>query len=195
MDPMAGGMPPGAPPMDPMAGGMPPGAGPMPPEIQMAIDQAVQTALAGQGGAPVAAPGAPGAGAKKLDPVMLYLALERIRKLIDNMYKINGWELPSDILDDNMMAQAIAGMPVQSPPIGQGGDGAAPPPPPGAGGEIPGIGTSPPIAPPEPAKMAAHIVMGTPVPPEASPAEHVSAAANRIDRVAYLSRSLRGNGQ
>jgi hypothetical protein len=121
---------------------------------------------------------------------MLYLALERIRKLIDNMYKINGWELPPDILDDNMMAQAIAGMPVQSPPIGQDA-GAAAPPPPGAGGTIPGIGTSPPIAPPEMPKAAAEIVMGMPVPQDATPAQQMDSATMHMDRMAYLSRSLK----
>jgi hypothetical protein len=103
---------------------------------------------------------------------MLYLALERIRKLIDNMYKINGWELPP------------------GPPIGQDA-GAAAPPPPGAGGTIPGIGTSPPIAPPEMPKAAAEIVMGMPVPQDATPAQQMDSATMHMDRMAYLSRSLK----
>jgi len=211
MDPMAGG---GAPPMDPMAGagGMPPmdpaamgggagAAGPMPPEIQMAIDQAVQGAMAGAGGgaaAPAAGGGGGAGGAKKLDPVMIYLEMGRIRKLLVNLHQHTNIPLPEDILDDNMVAQAVAGVGPQSQPIGQEGGGAAAPapPPPGAGGAIPGIGQSPPIAPIEPAKMAAagtpaEIVMGMPVPQDASPAEQTDVAAHRIDALSHLSRSLR----
>ena len=181
---------------------MPPGMSPggLPPEIQTAIDQAVQTAMGSTGGdaatGGVSASPARAGGAKKLDPVMIYLEMGRIRKLLTNMHQHLNLPLPEDILDDNMVAQAVSGMGVQSAPIGaEGGAVAAPPPPAaGAGGTIPGIGTSPPIAPPEIPKTAAAIVMGSPVPQEATPATQADEAATQIERIAYLSRSLRNNG-
>jgi hypothetical protein len=209
MDPMAAG---GAPPMDPAMGGMPPGgmppgggmppAGAMPPELQMMIDQAVQAAMQGQGANGAGgAPGAGGAGAKKLDPNMLYLEMGRMRKLMTNIHQHLKIPLPEDILDDNMVAQAVSGQPPQSPPIGQEAGGippGGPQPPGGAPGGLPGIGESPainPITPIEPPKTAAadpiSLLVGRPVDETGLPASgQLDRAANEMDAMAYLSRSL-----
>jgi hypothetical protein len=159
-DPAAGGMPPGGPPMDPaMAGGAPPmdpamagGAPPMDPmaggggDIMGMITQAVTQAMAQQGGGAAGPGGKPG-GAAKVDPAMLYLELGRLRKMLDGLFRHMDIPLPPDILDDNMVAQQIAGGGAQSQPIGEGGDPATGGPPPG----MPAIGQSPAINPIAPA--------------------------------------------
>lgn len=140
-----GGMPPGMPPdgqmpADPMAmgggmppamgGGMPPAAGGAPPMldpiIQQSITQAVQAAMqqggAGGEGSKVAGPGK----GAKVDPGLLYMELGRIRKMMTTMFQNLGWELPPDILDDTMVAQAVSG----GAPAGQPTNAGAPPAPP-----------------------------------------------------------------
>lgn len=161
MDPMAagGGAPPmgappmgappmGAPPMDPAAmGGAPPmdpamaagGAPPMDPVIQQAITQAVQTAMGGGAGGPGGPAGAgPGKGAGKVDPGLIYMEMGRIRKMMTTMFQNLGWELPPDILDDEMVAQSVVGgAPAGQPTDAAGGAPPAPPADPAAGGAPP----------------------------------------------------------
>jgi hypothetical protein len=141
---MGGGMEGGMPPVDPSmaaAGGM----GGIPPELQAMITQAVQQAMSQQTGSP-AAPGSgaagPGKGAK-IDPGMIYLELGRVRKMLTTMFQNMGWNLPPDILDDQMVAQAVAGQSPTSAPISA--DAAATDP--SVGVSLPAIGTSPAISP------------------------------------------------
>jgi len=163
MDPMAAGaMPPGdpamaaggaVPPMDPMAGGMPPGGGggAVPPEIQAAIDQAVQAAMGGQGGAGAGAGAGPGAGgAKKIDPAFIYMELSRVRKLLTNLHQQANMPMPPDILDDQTVAQTMAGQQPQSQPLEQSAGEASP--------GLPSIGGQAPISPVEPVKTAADML-------------------------------------
>jgi hypothetical protein len=194
MDPMAaGGMPPmdpmaaggGMPPMDPMAGGMPPGggAGAVPPEIQAMVDQAVQAAMAGSGGA---LPGQ--GGTKKIDPAFMYMELSRIRKLMTNLYQHMGINLPDDILEDQTTAQSLMGGQPQSQPTdvpaAAGGGGGEPP-------ALPGIGGQAPLAPIEPAKTAA-ARMGIAVANVGRPISTQTFRDNSqsLDVLAALSRSL-----
>jgi len=199
MDPAMAGA---APPMDPMAGG---GGG----DIMSMITQAVTQAMAQQGGG-AGAGGKPG-GAAKVDPAMLYLELGRVRKMLDGLFRHMDIPLPPDILDDNMVAQQIAGGGAQSQPIGPGGDPAA------AGGDpaaqgpqgMPGIGQSPPINPIEPAggppggggePKLAGVTFGGEGPPNiqsifmspknASAADSTSQLQRNVTALASLSRSL-----
>jgi hypothetical protein len=159
-DPMAGG---GGMPPDPMAGGAPPdpmaaaAAGALPPPggldpmMQQAITQAVQQAMAGGAGPASAGPAGPGKGSAKIDPGLVYMELGRIRKMFTNMFENLGWELPPDILDDNMVAQSVIGQDPSGTPTDAAG-GSAPPDPAAAAGPppgLPGIGQSPGINPVE----------------------------------------------
>ena len=158
MDPSAGGMPPGmdpsagggAPPMDPSAGGMPPdpsagGAGG--PDLMTVIQQAVSTAVqqamsqTGAGGAP-AGPAGPGKGAK-IDPGMIYMVLGRIQKLMTNLYKHLNIPLDPSLLEDDLVAQSVAG---QTQPAAPSADPSA-----GAGAQqLPALGGNPALGPIQP---------------------------------------------
>jgi hypothetical protein len=88
---------------------------------------------------------------------MIYLELGRVRKLMTGMYQNLNWELPQDILDDQQVAQSVAGAgptsqplgaaPAGQPPAGGGGDASAGP------QGLPAIGTSPAVPPMNPAGM------------------------------------------
>jgi len=186
VDPMAGGGAESA--MDPMAGGMPPGggAGAMPPEIQMAIDQAVQTAVANQG---AAAPAGPGGGTKKIDPAFMYMELSRIRKLITNLYQQTGMPLPDDILEDQTTAQALMGSQPQSQPTDAAASAPADA---AASAALPGIAGQTPISPIEPAKTAANILGANDVGQPISAATFQKQSKN-LDVLAALARSLNSN--
>jgi hypothetical protein len=189
MDPAAaGGMPPGAPPMDPMA------AGGAPPDIQGMIMQAVQQAMGGQGG--MGAPGAagPGKGAK-IDPGMIYMELGRVRKLLTHLFQHLNIDLPPDILDDQMVAQSVAGQ----QPVSQPTDAAPPADPAAAGGGappgLPGIGQSAPINPVEPAAPAGGEKMSSVMDMFRQDLTDVSSSdfeetGSALDAVAMLARKL-----
>lgn len=126
MDPAmmgGGGMPPG---MDPamMGGGMPPGgtAGPPPDAgggdigavIQTAMTNALSQAgmLPGAGGA--GGPGGKGAKVPKPDIGTIATDVFQLKKLLFTMFRINGWELPPDILD-GPNRDPMTGNPAASP--------------------------------------------------------------------------------
>jgi hypothetical protein len=184
----AGGQPPtdpaaamgGAPPVDPMmAGGAPPAGGDpsmagggLPPELQMMVDQAVQTALQSQGATPGAAPGQPGAagGTKKVDPALLYMELGRVRKLLTHLLQNIGLELPPDILDDGMVAQSVLLGGAAPKPLGTGAAGGAP------GGMAPAGGGAAPTA-----KQALDFLF--------EPAANAGQLSRKVDILEILSRS------
>lgn len=106
MDPAAMG---GAPPMDPaMMGGAPPPmdpaamaapapapSGPSADDIRQLIKEELQSAMSGG-----AAGGAPkGKGSAKVDPAQILEYMERVQKLIVNLYESLGLNLPYNILD------------------------------------------------------------------------------------------------
>lgn len=105
MDPAAmGGAPPmdpammgGAPPMDPaaMAAPAPAPSGPSADDIRQLIKEELQSAMSGG-----AAGGAPkGKGSAKVDPAQILEYMERVQKLIVNLYESLGLNLPYNILD------------------------------------------------------------------------------------------------
>lgn len=170
-DPAAmGGMPPGAAPppgMDPAAmGGMPPGGGapppPPPPDagggagglgsgvdvgtmIQQAVQQAVQQAMGGAPGMAGAA-GAAGAGAKPVKANLEAVAMDvfQIKKMLTNIYQINEWPMPPDIIDGPNRDPAT-GMPMPPGAPGSTSDPARPssPAPAGGGGAGPSSAIQP----------------------------------------------------
>jgi hypothetical protein len=85
---------------------------------------------------------------------MIYMELGRIRKLLTHLFQHLKIDLPPDILDDQMVAQSVAGQ----QPISQPTDAAAPADPAAAGGGeplgLPGLGQSAPINPIEAAAPA-----------------------------------------
>jgi hypothetical protein len=129
--------------MDPaaMGGGAPPI------DIQSIVSQVVQQLLPQlqrqMGGAAggTGGPAGPGKNAK-IDPGMIYMELGRVRKLLTTMFQNLNWDLPPDILDDQMVAQSVAGQLPASQPTDAGG-GAAP--------GLPAMGGAPAINPIAPA--------------------------------------------
>lgn len=135
----AGGPPAGGPPPDASAGGPPPsppagggGPPPSPPagggsggDLMSALPQmiqtAVQSAMGGMGGQP-GQPGAMGPNGQpmgkpgKPDPMAQAMDLFQIKKMLTHICRINGWELPPDILDGpNRDPQTGAPMPPGAP--------------------------------------------------------------------------------
>lgn len=172
-DPSAGGPPP-----DASAGGPPPGVGGPPPgpppgggggggpsggpDLMSALPQmiqtAVQSAMSGMGGQPGAGgpPGAMGPGGQmmgkpgKPDPMAQAMDIFQIKKILTHICRLNGWELPPDILDGpNRDPQTGAPMPpgapgsTSDPAMAQGAPG-----PQDGGGQA---GAIPPIEPIQPA--------------------------------------------
>lgn len=184
--------------MDPMAGGMPPGGGgggsptDLISALMPAIQQAIQQAMAGGAGGAAGGPkvGGPGAGAK-IDPGMIYMELGRVRKLLTGMYQNLQWDLPPDILDDQMVAQSVAGQQPVSPPTDAGAG--APPPPPGLPA-LGGSGAINPIQAPGGGATKQSSLLDILRMPEGHPAGMQQASFDemnsRIDVIAALSRRL-----
>jgi hypothetical protein len=162
--------------------------------IQMAVQQAMQQGMAGGAGGAAGGPkvGGPGAGAK-VDPGMIYMELGRCRKLLTTMFQKLNWELPPDILDDQMVAQSVAGQQPGSAPTNAAGGGAPP-----AGGATPGLpsmggsaGISPIQAPGQTKTSGISEIfsgVGRPCPTNQAPT--IDSMNTAIDAVAILSRSL-----
>jgi hypothetical protein len=131
MDPaMMGGAPPmdpammGAPPMDPAAmGGAPaPTSGPSADEIRQLIKEEIQAAVSGG-----AAPGGEkpkSKGAAKVDPGQILEYMERVQKLIVNLYESLGLNLPYNILD-KPAPEGEEAAPAQEPAKEQSSDATA----------------------------------------------------------------------
>ncbi len=106
MDPaMAGGAPPmdpaamgGAPPMDPAMAAPPPApSGPSADDIRQLIKEELQSAMSGGAAGGSAAPKSKGSA--KVDPAQILEYMERVQKLIVNLYESLGLNLPYNILD------------------------------------------------------------------------------------------------
>jgi hypothetical protein len=76
---------------------------------------------------------------------MIYLQLGRLVKLMTTHFKNLGWDLPPDILDDDMVAQAVVGQSAATaaPPGGGGGAEAGPQ-------GLPAVGQTPAVNPIQP---------------------------------------------
>lgn len=132
MDPaMMGGAPPmdpammgGAPPMDPAAmGGAPPAppSGPSADEIRQLIKEEIQAAVGG--GATPGGEKPKSKGVAKVDPGQILEYMERVQKLIVNLYESLGLNLPYNILDKPAPeGEEAAAASAQDPAKEQGSD-------------------------------------------------------------------------
>ena len=113
MDPAAMG---GAPPMDPAMAAPPPApSGPSADDIRQLIKEELQSAMSGGAAGGAAAPKSKGSA--KVDPAQILEYMERVQKLIVNLYESLGLNLPYNILDkpapEGAEGEAVAAEPAK----------------------------------------------------------------------------------